>query len=127
MMDRISIDYEDDYPNVSGRELHAALGIKTRYSTWFFRMCKYGFTEGRDFYPFQTDSTGGRPATDHRISIPMAKELCMLQRSEKGKEFRKQFLAAENAWNEPDAVIERAHQIIHARAEASKRRISDQS
>ena len=54
-------------------------------------MCEYGFTEGEDFIGFSEKSdkpTGGRPSTDHALTIPMAKELCMLQRNEKGKQFR---------------------------------------
>ena len=79
----ININYDNaDCPTVSGRELHEALEVKTAYKDWFPRMCEYGFTEGEDFRSKMSESTGGRPATDHAITIPMAKELCMLQRSE---------------------------------------------
>ena len=81
----ITVNYDNEKPMVSGRELHAALMIDTRYNDWFKRMCEYGFTEGEDFCSFLSESTGGRPSTDHQLTIPMAKEICMLQRSEKGK------------------------------------------
>ena len=81
MNELITINYENDKPMVNGRELHAALGIETRYNDWFLRMCEYGFIEGRDFYSFLSKTnTGGRPSTDHQISINMAKQLCMIQR-----------------------------------------------
>ena len=45
----ITVNYDNEKPMVSGRELHAALMIDTRYNDWFKRMCEYGFIEGRDF------------------------------------------------------------------------------
>ena len=65
----IKVNYESDKPTVSGRELHEKLGIKTAYKDWFPRMCEYGFTEGEDFCSFLSGSTGGRPATEHQITI----------------------------------------------------------
>jgi anti-repressor protein len=81
MNELIAINYENEKPTVSGRDLHEALEVATAYKDWFPRMCEYGFTEGKDFSSFLSESTGGRPSTDHTLSIPMAKELCMLQRS----------------------------------------------
>ena len=68
---------------VSGRELHAALEVRTQYSIWFDRMCEYGFSEGIDYYSFlnnRSDGLAGKPRTDHQLTIDMAKELCMIQR-----------------------------------------------
>ena len=98
----------DTMPTISGRELHQALKIKTAYKDWFPRMCEYGFTEGKDFSSFLSESTGGRPATDHQLSIDMAKEICMFQRSEIGKKCREYFLELERRWNSPEAVMARA-------------------
>ena len=123
MMELIRIDYEREQPTVGGRDLHAALGVQTAYKDWFPRMREYGFVEGKDFSSILSESTGGRPSIDHRLSIPMAKELCMLQRSEKGKLFRQYFISVEEAWNDPDAVIERAERILRKRVEAAERRI----
>ena len=123
MNEIIRIDYENENPTVSGRELHAALGVATQYKDWFPRMCEYGFIEGRDFSSILSESTGGRPSTDHALSIPMAKELCMLQRNEQGKKFRQYFISVEDAWNSPDKVMERALQIAHRRALEAERRI----
>lgn len=116
MNDLIKINYGDaDRPTVSGRELHEALGVKTAYKDWFPRMCEYGFSEGKDFSSILSESTGGRPSTDHAITIPMAKELCMLQRTEKGKEMRRYFIAVEEQWNSPDAIMARALQLSNAK------------
>lgn len=111
MNELININYKDsNRPTVMGRELHAALGVKTAYKDWFPRMCEYGFTEGEDFSSFLSESTGGRPSTDHQLTIPMAKEICMLQRSEKGKQFRQYFISIEEKWNSPESVMARALQ-----------------
>ena len=112
MNDLIRINYDAETPTVSGRELHEALGVETRYNDWFKRMCEYGFSEGEDFYSFLSKTPeGGRPATDHALSIPMAKELCMLQRTEKGKQCRQYFIKVEEKWNSPEAIMSRALKI----------------
>ena len=76
-------------------------------------MCDYGFEEGTDFCSFLSESTGGRPATDHQLTIAMAKELCMIQRSEAGRKFRQYFIKVEEAWNSPEAVMARALQFAN--------------
>lgn len=105
----IPISYDNpERPTVSGRELHEFLQVKTAYKDWFPRMVEYGFTEGEDFCSILSESTGGRPSTDHQLTIPMAKELCMIQRNERGKKARQYFLAVEAQWNSPEAVMRRA-------------------
>lgn len=108
MNELISINYENETPTVSARELHEFLEVKTAYKDWFPRMCEYGFTEGQDFCSFLSESTGGRPGQDAALTIPMAKEICMLQRNEKGKIARRYFLELEQAWNTPEQVFARA-------------------
>ena len=107
-----------DKPTVSGRALHEALEIKTRYNDWFPRMCEYGFIEGQDFYSVLCESTGGRPSTDHMITISMAKELCMLQCSEIGSKYRRYFISIEEKMNDPDAVIQRGYELAKKKLEA---------
>ena len=112
----IPVSYDNpERPTVSGRELHDFLEIKTAYKDWFPRMCEYGFTEGEDFNPLRIERVhdeGGRmvsrPGDDHQLTIPMAKELCMIQRNERGKQARQYFLAVEAQWNSPEAVMRRA-------------------
>ena len=111
----IAVKYNDDDPTVSGRELHAALEVKTSYKDWFPRMCEYGFVEGKDFNPLKIEQVQiegkrrvKRIVTDHQLTIDMAKELCMIQRTEIGKRCREYFLEIEKKWNSPDAIIARA-------------------
>ena len=111
----ITINYEGEEPTVNGRELHNALQVKTAYKDWFPRMCEYGFVEGIDFSSFLSVSSGGRPATNHQLSIDMAKQLCMIQRTDKGRECREYFLKIEKAWNSPEAIMSRAIQLANRR------------
>ncbi len=111
MNELIKVDYTTDRPTVSARELHEFLEVKTAYKDWFPRMCEYGFTEGQDFCSFLSESTGGRPAQDAQLTIDMAKELCMLQRNERGKQARQYFIQLEKDWNSPEKVMARALQI----------------
>lgn len=119
MNELIKVHYDNaDRPTVSGRELYDALEVKTAYKDWFPRMCEYGFSEGKDYCSFlsdRSDGKAGKPRTDHQITIPMAKELCMLQRTEKGKQMRQYFIAVEEQWNSPDAIMARALQLSNAK------------
>ena len=127
MNEIIKINYENaERPTVSGRELHEALGIKTPYTQWFDRMKEYGFAENTDFITVHKNvirSDGSiMPQTqfDHQLTIDMAKELCMIQRTEKGKQCRQYFLELEKAWNTPEMVIGRALQIAKKQIDSLK-------
>ena len=98
-------------PVVSGRELHKILEVATAYKDGFPRMCEYGFVEGQDFSSFLSESTGGRPAVDHIIKMDMAKEICMLQRTERGKLARQYFIQIEKEYNNPEKIMARALRI----------------
>ena len=125
----IKIDYTNsDRPTVLGRDLHDALEVQTAYKDWFPRMCEYGFEEGKDFNLLKNERVkmeGNRMVTrevnDHQITIAMAKELCMLQRSEKGKQFRKYFIQVEEAWNTPEQVMARALQMANRMVDKLKK------
>lgn len=110
MNELIKINYETEQPTVSARDLHEGLEIGTRFNDWFPRMAEYGFSEGKDFYSktSKTSDAGGRPSVDYEISVDMAKQICMIQRSEKGKQYRQYFLDLEKAWNTPEQVMARA-------------------
>ncbi len=92
MNEIIKVNYENDRPTVLARELHDFLEVKTAFKDWFPRMCEYGFSEGIDFSSFLSESSGGRPAQDAQLTIEMAKEICMLQRNERGKQARQYFI-----------------------------------
>lgn len=115
MNDLIKVDYSKEDPTVSARELHEFLDVSTEFRHWFPRMSEFGFTEGIDFNPviFDQVQTEGprqvkRAVIDFQITIPMAKELCMLQRNDKGKMARQYFLSLEKAWNTPEMLMSRA-------------------
>lgn len=113
MNELIKISYDNNMPVVSARDLHAFLEVGSEYSHWFKRMCEYGFDEGEDFSSFLTESSGGRPAQDAALTIEMAKEICMLQRNDKGKQARQYFIQLEKEWNSPEKVMARALQIAN--------------
>lgn len=121
MNELIKVRYDNaDRPTVSGRELWEALEVETPYTTWVKRMCEYGFSENVDFatcFPNleSKNQHGGQNKIDHQITIPMAKELCMLQRTDKGKQMRQYFIAVEEQWNSPDAIMARALQLSNAK------------
>lgn len=93
----IPIQNNDGAQTVLGRDLHAFLEIGKDYSTWFKDMCKYGFIAGQDFTPKsgKTSEAGGRPRIDHIISLEMAKEICMIQRSPLGNQARQYYIECE--------------------------------
>jgi|SRR5690606_4021402 len=97
---------------VSGRELHEFLEVSTRYDIWFNRMTEYGFSQGIDFIDVvqkRTTSHGRvHDMIDHHIKLDMAKEISMIQRTEKGKQARQYFLQIEKLWNSPEAIMKRA-------------------
>lgn len=124
MNELIKITYNNDRPTVLGRDLHEKLEIKTAYKDWFPRMCEYGFEEGTDFCSFLSESTGGRPAADHQLTIDMAKQICMIQRTDAGRRYREYFLEVEKQWNSPSAVMARALQYSQAALEAAKPKIA---
>lgn len=111
MNELIKINYDSEQPTVSGRELHEFLQVGTEYKKWFERMSEYGFSENTDFARVtqKCPTLGGmQNMTDHQLTVPMAKEICMLQRNEKGKQARQYFIKLENDWNKPEQVMARA-------------------
>lgn len=114
MSELLTIKPESEYP-VDGRNLHEQLQIGTLYKDWFPRMCEYGFVESVDFNPLKNEQVrieGEREViraiSNHSLSLGMAKEICMLQRTEQGKQIRRYLIEIENQWNQPEYVMARA-------------------
>ena len=122
MNELIKVNYEAGEPTVSARDLHEGLGIETPFKKWIDRMCEYGFEANKDFWTKMSESNGGRPATEYDITVDMAKQICMLQRTEKGKQYRQYFLDLEKAWNTPEQVMARALKIANATVDSLKER-----
>ncbi len=112
MNELLKVNYDNDRITLSARELHEFLGIGTQYTKWFDRMSEYGFYENVDYQAISQKrlTAQGNETTyiDHEITLDMAKEIAMIQRSDKGKEVRQYFLELERRWNSPEAVMNRA-------------------
>ena len=98
---------------ISGRELHQALEVSTRYDKWSERMTEYGFENGIDFIS-QVEKVHGQKRArtyeqiNHILTLDTAKEIAMIQRSEPGKRARQYFIQVEKAWNSPEMIMKRA-------------------
>lgn len=112
MNELINITLNDSHePVVSGRQLHEALGVKTKYADWFNRMIEYGFTENQDFLLLKNEQQtgrGGHNKVDHIIKLDMAKEIAMIQRTDRGKQVRQYFIQVEKDFNSPEKIMARA-------------------
>ena len=129
MNDLITVTYNNDRPTVLGRDLHEKLEINSNYTTWFNRMCEYGFNENQDFvvcFPnLESESRGGQNKIDHQLTLDMAKQICMIQRSEPGKRYREYFLEVERKWNDPQAVMARSLIYANRQLDAAKVQLAE--
>ena len=119
----IPINYDGEQPTVSARDLHEGLEVKSNFTTWFDRMCEYGFTENdykKCFPKMESGLNGGQNMVDYQISVDMAKQICMIQRSEKGKQYRQYFIDLEKAWNTPEQIFARALKMADQKIEKLK-------
>lgn len=109
----IPLTDHDGVQAVMGRDLHKFLEVGRDYTNWFKQMVGYGFIEGQDFTPDLAKSTGGRPRIDHIVSLDMAKEISMIQRTDKGKQARQYFIECERLAREAHATsIENAKSVV---------------
>lgn len=126
MKDLLKVNYDTDQPTVSARDLHEKLNIGTQYTKWFERMKEYGFSENEDFKAISQKrlTAQGNETTymDHEISIDMAKQICMIQRSPEGKMIRQYFIDLEKAWNTPEQIMARALKMANQSIDSLKER-----
>lgn len=121
MNELIQVNYDNDRPTVLARDLHEFLEVQTPYHKWFPRMCEYGFSENIDYMMMDKNvlrSDGTKmPQVQHdaQLTIEMAKEICMLQRNERGKQARQYFIQLEKDWNSPELVMARALKMANSR------------
>jgi len=74
----------DGVTMIDARQLHAWLKVSTRFNDWIDRrIAEYGFEAEADFYSWLS-KTGGRPRRDVLCTVDMAKELSMVERTERG-------------------------------------------
>lgn len=120
MSELIPIQDNDGVQAVMGRDLHAFLEVKSNYTEWFDRMVEYGFSEGQDFIRNSESNGRGRPTVNHVISLDMAKEISMIQRTDKGKQARQYFIECEKRYQAGEMseldeakLVQRALQITY--------------
>ena len=122
MNEILKVNYETESPTVSARDLYDIVSADggtagtERFSKWFDRYIGYGFEQGKDFSTpnkkVRVQIEGGREVSrevdDYDLSVETAKHICMLQRTDKGKELRQYFIDLEKAWNTPEQIFARA-------------------
>ena len=119
---------EDGKQLVSARELHEFLEVTERFTQWFDkRIKKYGFAEGEDFTSVKTftlvNNGANRELQDYVVTVDMAKELSMLQNTEKGKQARRYFIDCEKKLKE---IANRPSYQIEDPIERAKKWIEEQ-
>ena len=123
MNDLIKVNYGTEQPTVSARELHTGLEISERFQSWFNRQLQYGFQENTDYIGRKEFNTlAKQELQDYFISVDMAKQICMIQRTEKGRLYRQYFIDLEKAWNTPEQVMARALQFASKQIDSLKDR-----
>lgn len=103
MRELIKIHEYEGRKAVSARQLHDTLEIDTKFTQWIQRMFEYGFEEAQDYFPVlgnRSDGKAGKGRTDFALTIDCAKEIAMLQRSDKGKQLRKYFIEVEKKYRD---------------------------
>lgn len=122
----IPINYDGEQPTVSARALHTGLEISRRFSVWF-ETNSQGFVENEDYTSVligtEVQNNGGiqkRELQDYSLTVDMAKHICLMSRTEKGKQIRQYFIDLEKAWNTPEQIMARALKVADKRIELLK-------
>ena len=102
MNELIKITEQKGVQLVDARELHRKLKVQTKFTNWFPRRVEeYKFDEGKDYFtenqllPKNGQKVFHRPRTEYFLTIDMAKEIAMVERTEVGKMIRNYFIEME--------------------------------
>jgi anti-repressor protein len=127
----IKVTVKNDQQLVSARDLYKGLGIKRRFSAWWEQNSN-DFKENSDFQRVlistPRENRGSIELQDYALTIDMAKQLCLLSRTSKGKEYREYLIEVEKKWNNPDMIMQRALTIANNRVkllETEKRELKE--
>lgn len=128
----IPLQQHNDAPAVLGRDLHEFLEVKVRYNDWFPRMIEYGFVAGQDYVLKNEYVLGGNnrqyEQSNHVLTLDMAKEVAMIQRTDKGKQARRYFIECEKQAKQAapalteDEIVHQALAITARKVEALEAR-----
>ena len=98
----ITITEQKGIQLVDARELHRRLKVQTSFNHWFNRrVSEYNFDENKDYFTENQlldkndKKYPHRPRTEYFLTIDMAKEIAMVERTEVGKEIRNYFIEME--------------------------------
>ncbi len=81
--------------SANAREIFQFLNSEQEYANWIKnRISHYNFIENQD-YIIELVYTKGRPRKEYYITLDMAKELCMVENNEKGRQARRYFIECE--------------------------------
>ena len=116
----IKVTVKNDQQLVSARDLYKGLGIKRRFSAWWEQNSSEfelgvdyeGVLKSTPYNPLYSDKV--QEVQDYALTIDMAKQLCLLSRTKKGKEYREYLIEIEKKWNDPQNVVKRAIDILHS-------------
>ena len=125
------VKVNQDTQTISGRDLHEALGIKERFSLWAERQGKM-FGEEITFVgvPTEVANNGGvqiRELQDFTISVENAKHICLMAKTEKGKQCRQYLIDLEKAWNTPEQIMARALKVAEQTIQGLSQQVIEQA
>ncbi len=117
---------------VDARQLHAFLGVGRDFSNWIKgRIQEYGFVESQDYLVIHAGGSWGpdsrdqgnqmqvfspnpakslgRPTIDYFLTLDMAKELAMVERTARGREARRYFIDCERQLRQLQQAVAATH------------------
>lgn len=112
---------QEEIKLVNAQLLHSFLEVETRFNDWINRRIEeYQFIENTDFILITqkrvTKGRGGdRRSKDYHLTLDMAKELAMIERTDKGRQARKYFIECEKQLMEilfPNTISIEQQQLI---------------
>ena len=113
----IPIIEHDGKTAVNLRDLHEFLEVKKKFTDWAQQMFDYGFAEGQDYVEVSLPQNGkqvhgGNNRRDWAVTLDTAKEVAMIQRTDKGKQARQYFIEAEKKLHETLDELEVAERYV---------------
>lgn len=117
MKNLIKVEVKNDQQLVSARELYKGLELRKKFTDWVKQNFRE-FDENQDYttspgsYLVKSGNGTVRSYDDYFLTIDMAKQLCLMSRTEKGKQYRRYLIAIERKWNDPQEIVKRGYAIL---------------